>query len=255
MPFNRTVYFDHVRASLFGGSMSQQQVEGQEGILFVWEKYLEPRGWDLRHLAYPLATTLHETASAMWPVEELGKGAGLEYGEVDPETGQAYYGRGFVQLTWRENYAKADVELRKLGLDTTSINSSEWYAENQLEPPTAAATMFVGMHQGWFRSDAEGKQTLDRYFSANADDAYNAREIINGDRSKVPSWSHGVSIGNLIAGYHGHFLDALKASAVNAVPPQPMPEPAHVDIAITSTPGVLVSVTVNGETILAAALA
>jgi hypothetical protein len=31
-----------------------------------------------------------------------------------PVTGQAYYGWGFVQLTWRDNYSRAD---RYLGLD------------------------------------------------------------------------------------------------------------------------------------------
>ena len=68
--------------------------------------------------------------------------------------------------------------------------------------------MFVGMIQGWFRSG----HNLPRYFSDTEDDAYGAREIINGDKHIVPSWSNGVPIGNLIANYHDAFLEAFKAS-------------------------------------------
>jgi hypothetical protein len=190
--------------------MSQDQVDGQEAILSVWEwipvKFPDIE-LDLRWLSYMLATTYHETSQEMQPIEEYGRGDGMEYGEVDPETGQTYYGRGFVQTTWRENYARADEEL-----DLTGADSCEWHAENQLEPVIAAKTMFKGMYEGWFRSDSSGKQTLPRYFSATVDDAYMAREIINGDKTKVPSWSGGVSIGNLIKGYHLDFLAALNAA-------------------------------------------
>ena len=63
-----------------------------------------------------------------------------------------------------------------------------------------------------------GKQTLERYFNETTDNSYGAREIINGDKSKVPSWSNGVCIGNLIKGYHIDFLAALEA-AVDAYRP------------------------------------
>jgi len=69
------------------------------------------------------------------------------------------------------------------------------------------------MEEGWFRSDKSGLQNLDRYFNETCDDSYGAREIINGDKHIVPSWSGGVSIGNLIKGYHINFLAALEAAA------------------------------------------
>src|SRR5262245_30152095 len=69
--FDRKLYFDSVRPSLFAGKMNQQQVDGQNAILSEWED--EQPAEDLRWLAYPLATTLHETASTMWPIEEYGK--------------------------------------------------------------------------------------------------------------------------------------------------------------------------------------
>jgi hypothetical protein len=210
--FSRKVFFDVVRANLFHGGMTQSQVDGMEAILAAWEA--NPRSDNLRHLSYPLATTAHETGFTMQPIEEYGKGSGMEYGKVDPETGQTYYGRGYVQLTWRDNYARADQELGFSG-----DGSCEWQAENALDPETAAEVMFQGMEEGWFRSDSKGKQTLERYFSDTADDSYGAREIINGDKSKVPSWSGGVSIGNLIKGYHIDFLAALEAAAEAYVPP------------------------------------
>jgi putative chitinase len=213
--FDRTVYFNHVRASLFGGKLTQQQVNGQEAILGEWEvQPWSPPMTDLRHLAYPLATTLHETASTMWPIEEYGKGKGQPYGVKDPQTGQIYYGRGLIQLTWRDNYAYAT---KQLGLKGDA--DLEWHAEMALEPQIASDIMFIGMRDGWFRKDNKGKQTLARHFDSDTDDPYNAREIINGDKHIIPSWSSGVSIGKLIAGYHSKFLEALRAAEIAPAPP------------------------------------
>ena len=89
--FDRKIYFDAVRASLFAGRLTQQQVDGQNFILDVWEAQHTDK--DLRWLGYPLATTLHETATTCWPIEEYGKGAGHSYGQPDPVTGKTYYGR------------------------------------------------------------------------------------------------------------------------------------------------------------------
>jgi hypothetical protein len=220
--FDRTKYFDRVRSSLFSGSLSQDQVEGQEAILGEWELQGQVPGppmTDLRYLAYMLATSYHETSKEMQPIEEYSKGAGQPYGKKDPETGQTYYGRGFVQLTWRENYRKATVEL---GLKGDS--DMEWHAEVALDPQIASDVMFIGMREGWFRKSSDGRpQTLYRYFNDSIEDAYGAREIINGDKSTVPSWSNGVSIGNLIKGYYGKFLTALNASYYEQpAPPEPI---------------------------------
>jgi hypothetical protein len=228
MHFDRETYFDSVRASLFGGSMTSGQVSGQEAILLGWE--IEPRSDDLRHLAYCLATTKHETANEMQPIEEYGKGSGQPYGIPDSETGQTYYGRGYVQLTWRDNYARASDEL---GL--TDDADIEWHADGALDPAIAAAVMFEGMTEGWFRSPNK----LALYFSEGVNDPYGAREIINGDKHIIPSWSNGVSIGKLIAGYHQHFLTALQESS--------SAQPAAVtEIVIRMQAGQVISVTVDG---------
>ncbi|MET0653664.1 MAG: hypothetical protein ABWY63_14230 [Hyphomicrobiaceae bacterium] len=206
MIFNREVFFDQVRVQPFGGALNQEQVDGMEMILSVWERFR--RRADLRFLAYELATTAHETSMTMQPIEEYGKGEGMEYGKPHPETGETYYGRGFVQLTWYDNYVRADEEIMQQfpGIET----DLEWHAEQALDPRVAAATMMLGMEQGWFRTKDGQPETLERHFNDTTDDPLGARNIINGDQNKVPSWSGGVSIGNLIKGYHQNFLVALE---------------------------------------------
>jgi hypothetical protein len=231
--FDRETYFDSVRHSLFGGSMTEQQVIGQETILLAWE--INPLSEDLRHLSYALSTTMHETGNTFMPVVEY-QGEKASYGQVDPQTGQAYYGRGYVQLTHRENYVKATAELGLVDGDDL-----EWHADRALDPQIASDVMFYGMDEGWFRPPNK----LSLYFSDVADDAYGAREIINGDKHIVPSWSNGVSIGKLIAGYHQHFLHALTISS------KPQPSLADVfRIELTVPEGINVTVIVNGVPLL-----
>lgn len=235
MKFDRKIYFDSVRASLFAGSLSQEQVDGQNALLEYWER--EALSEDLRHFAYILATTKHETASTMLPITEYGKGAGKDYGVTDLETGQVYYGRGYVQLTWRENYRNAD---KKLGY--TGAQSMEWCADNALIPAVAARVIGRGMWEGWFRDDAEGRQTLRRYFDIDSDDPYGARDIVNGDANKVPSWSGGKSIGTLVAEYHTAFLEALSAARIEDHAPPFIPVPRIVPVKIYIPAGVEVHV-------------
>lgn len=227
--FDRKTFFDAVRKPLFQGSMSQQQVDGLNYKLDQWEAHHNDD--DMRWLAYCLATSKHETASKMWPVEENGKGKGKTYGQVDPQTGFAYYGRGDVQLTWDYNYKGATSRLSLTGDDDLY-----WHADKALDPKISADVMFQGMMEGWFRPP----NSLDDYFSDTRDDPYNARDIINGDKKTVPSWSNGVSIGNLIAGYFEDFLSALEASVQDAPEPQPSPTPEPTVISLNVPVGTIV---------------
>jgi hypothetical protein len=235
--FDRDVYFDEVRQKPFGGKLSQDQVNGQNFLLDAWER--TPLSDDLRHLAYALATTMHETASTMMPIEEYGKGSGKEYGKTDTETKQAYYGRGYCQLTWRDNYCKATQKLELEGDDDL-----EWHAAKALDPMIAADILYLGMTEGWFRTKDGKPETLARHFNETTDDPVGARNIINGDQNAVPSWSGGKSIGKLIAGYHADFLAALYASVIEVPLPEPGPEaePLVVTLRITVPPGVTVKV-------------
>lgn len=181
MAFDKEVYFDHVRESLFNGSMSQGQVVGQNFILREWRKRYEVEG-DHRKLAYMLATTFHETGRTMMPI--------MEYGSQSYLTSKPYYpyiGRGFVQLTWAENYEKAGVIVEEDLLE---------FPDLAMQPDLAAIIMFDGMFVGWFT----GKK-LDDYFSETMNDPYNARRIING-----------TDCAEEIAEHYVDFLDAITAA-------------------------------------------
>jgi putative chitinase len=206
--FNRQIFFDMVREAPFSGDLDQSQVDGMEAILDIWEAFAPEA--DRRWLGYCFSTTKHETASTIQPIQEYGKGQGQSYGQPDPETGEIYYGRGYVQLTWRDNYARADAELHLGSKQDLPTTSCEWLAENALKPNIAAAIMFYGMYEGWFRSNNK----LADYFHGSHDDPYNARDIINGDKHIIPDWSDGMSIGNIIAGYYMDFTAALNAAVL-----------------------------------------
>jgi hypothetical protein len=145
-----------------------------------------------------LATVYHETATVFWPIREYGLGKGHEYGEPD-ENGNVFYGRGFVQLTWKDNYDKASAAL---GL----INERDlvMHPDVALDSLIAARVLFRGCAEGWFTGSKLGD-----WFNETTDDPLNARRIINGnDRDE------------LIAGYHDTFLEALETAyyEVNARP-------------------------------------
>jgi putative chitinase len=180
---NREFFYNYVRVSLFNGKLKQSQVNGLETILNEWEANYAQK--DDRWLAYMLATTHHETDRTIKPIEEYGKGKKKAYGQFlkmtrnkagkripYSNTTELFYGRGFVQLTWYENYAKAS---KKLNQDFLHDASKVMLPEN------ATKIMFIGMMEGWFTT-----KKLSDYFNATKTDWYNARRIINGiDKAKL----------------------------------------------------------------------
>ena len=60
--------FDVIRP-LFGGKLTQQQVDGTNQLLSMWGRYGDG---DNRKLAYLLATAAWETAYTMRPIHERG---------------------------------------------------------------------------------------------------------------------------------------------------------------------------------------
>ena len=180
-------YFDSVRDSLFGGSMTQQQVDGQCVIVGLWNYQATGTPMtDIRWLAYMLATVYHECATRMWPVTEYGTQEYLESREYWP-----FVGRGFVQLTWQENYDRASAILGLI--DDRDLVA---HPDLALDSLIAARVMFRGMAEGWFTS-----AKLGNYFNEEDDNPIEARAIINSDVSKN---------GPMIADYHYLFLDALQ---------------------------------------------
>ncbi len=187
--FDREIFFDNVRNKLFDGALDQQQVDGCGVILGLWEgQYTGTPMTDIRWLAYILATVFHECATTMWPITEYGSQSYLQGKEYYP-----YIGRGFVMITWEENYRNASQQL-----SLTGSRDLVEHPELALDSLISARILFRGMAEGWFT----GKK-LGQYFNGSKDDPVNARQIVNGNDDDV-----------LIAGYHADFLAALEKAEV-----------------------------------------
>lgn len=194
---NRSIFFSEIRSPLFAGRITQNQVEGINFKLTAWDKsgYI-----DIRWLAYMLATSYHETARTMQPIEEYGKGRDRPYGQkirhdrkryTHPD--KLYYGRGDVQLTWYENY---EIMGKLLGIPLLE------QPELALVPEISAKIMIEGMTNGISsRGDFTGV-SLETYFNSTKDDPVNARKIING-----------LDKAHLIETYHNKFLSAIKKAS------------------------------------------
>jgi hypothetical protein len=146
------------------------------GLQSILENMAEdPDITDVRWGAYMLATVKRECANQWQPLEEFGKGKGRPYGvpvkvtDADGTTyTNTYYGRGYVQLTWKANYANMG---SKLGLGNLLV----LHPEHALEPTTAYKIMSYGMRHGSFT----GKKLQD-FIHDNVADYVNSRRIING---------------------------------------------------------------------------
>ena len=171
-----SAFFAAVRP-LFGGALSQKQVDGMNLILDAWDRFGDG---NVKHLAYILATVKWETANTMQPIREFGRGKGHAYDKPD-ETGKAPYGRGLVQLTHRANYVKADMELGLRGRLAENYDLA-------LDPEISARILIAGMLEGWFTT-----KKLSDY-----DNFKDMRRVVNGtDKAQM------------IADYADTFLEAL----------------------------------------------
>ncbi|MUZ65346.1 glycoside hydrolase family 19 protein [Agrobacterium vitis] len=179
---DRAKFFAAVRTSLFGGALTQNQVNGITAILDAWQASTMT---DLRWLAYMLATAFHETAQTMQPVREtraatddqaiamldrsFAKGTmpwvKSPYWRIGSD-GKSWLGRGYVQLTHKGNYIKLG---GAIGVD---LVANPLLA---MREDIALKVMFVGMGEGLFTG-----VKLGHFFVGAKADWLNARRIING---------------------------------------------------------------------------
>lgn len=170
---NPSAFFELVRQSgILGNPLKPDQRRGLEAVLNA----AEAASWPLAFTAYALATACHETAYTMQPVREafwLSEEWRRKHLRYYP-----FYGRGYVQLTWKTNYEKADRELKLNGRLNDKLDLA-------LDPDIAAKIMVKGMEEGWFAGDKTGKRhKLARYLPAKGPAKVaqftSARRIING---------------------------------------------------------------------------
>ena len=176
MKFNHTTFFNGYRNVY--GPLKQGQVSGLDNLLSYIEQ--DNNVTDLRWAAYMLATIKHECADTFQPITERGQKSyfnkyepgtpiGKNLGNEVKGDGYLYRGRGYVQITGRENYRKMSDALGLNGDDDLIL-----HPDNALHPDVAYRIMSYGMRRGSFT----GKKLAD-YISGSNADYTNARRIIN----------------------------------------------------------------------------
>lgn len=197
-------FLNAVRSSLYGGTLTQAQIDGMNAVEEAWNKYGDG---DQRKLAYILATAFHETMRfrylrELWgpTVQQQGYEGRADLGNTVKGDGKRFLGRGMVMITGRRNYADWS---KRLGID---LLTKPTLAE---DPEIAARILVEGMMLGTFTG-----KSLSAFINGNAFDFRNARRVVNGlDRADD------------IAGYAMKFAAAL-AAAPQSPPREPAPQPS-----------------------------
>ena len=164
------------------GTLNDSRKQGLAFLLLALEADTSVKY--VRWAAYMLATVKHECGGEWQPIREYSRGKGYKYGKVDPVTKQIYYGRGYVQLTWKYNYesmgkvCKADL-----------VNQPDLV----LNHATAYRIMSHGMRNGSFTGAA-----LSKFIHEKKCDYINARKIINGLDCAVKIAEYAVTIERML---------------------------------------------------------
>lgn len=188
---NMKAMLNHIDAHVFNGEMTERQKKGVNVFIDLWiNRCGEGDFIPTAYLAYTLATVYHETAWTMEPLSEYGKGKDYPYGVVNPETGFAYYGRGYVQTTWDYNYKTLSTMVRHPDGSFADLYHNP---ELLLECDYSSQATLFGMRDGIYT----GKRLTD-YLDRELPDFVGARRVINGTDKA-----------DLIAGYAQVFWDAV----------------------------------------------
>ncbi|QND43206.1 hypothetical protein HB770_04025 [Rhizobium leguminosarum bv. viciae] len=198
---NRATFFSSVRSTVICSKLSETQVSG---IVALLDACLLQNISDLRQIAYVLATPCIETGMSFEPITEnlnytadgllrtfpkyfspadakiyarqavrianRAYGSRMGNGNEASSDGHRYRGRGYVQITGKDNYTKFG---RLLGIDLVGN------PDLALEQGVAATIATIGMRDGIFTG-----RRLGDYFGKTTD-WVNARRIINGvDRAE-----------------------------------------------------------------------
>src|SRR5262249_54441223 len=182
------------------GALDDSQASGMDTLLGFLEQDQDVS--DVRWAAYMLATVKEECANTWQPIEEIGKGQGLPYGNPVTVTDgngntyvNTYYGRGYPQLTGEDNYQKMSENLN-LG------DQLLYHPEQALDPTISYNVMSFGMRKGSFTGVGLGD-----FINDSETDYVNARQIING-----------LDMADMIAGYATTLESLLRQSSAGEGP-------------------------------------
>lgn len=202
---NRAQFYAALRSrgnSLFGTSLAQGQVDGIDALLDACQRH---HITDAHHVANILAQVYRETGGKMAPVRETFAAsdqqainrleAAWKAGKLPwvttPYWRGGWFGRGQIQLTWKENYDKIG---RAIGRDLIG------HPELALTPSISADIAVVGMSRGLFT----GKKLADYSFPSALEKPpdQNPRRIVNGQDGTDAK----------VAGYHRAFFAAIQGA-------------------------------------------
>lgn len=160
---NRKTFFNLYRDLLDKNKkLSQQEVDALDLFLDMFE--MEKDYFTIPQWAYVFATVFHETAFTFEPVKEA-----FHLSETWRKNNLRYYpwyGRGYVQTTWEENYRKDE---ERMGIPFTQN------PDLALVPKNAFCSMIYNMKHGVYT----GKR-LDYYINNERKSYLYARYVING---------------------------------------------------------------------------
>ncbi|HMW39286.1 MAG: hypothetical protein K1X68_13600 [Saprospiraceae bacterium] len=159
------IFIDALKRSF---QLSNTQLINASLIIMKFQKYGDE---DLRKLNYILATAYHE--SKFYPISELRASPGTDtYKRQSAYWDSGFYGRGFVQLTFEDNYRKF---AKILGLDLVAN------PDLALEANVSAFILVYGMMNGVFTG-----RKLSDYIQYQKVDYVGARKVVNGqDRADL----------------------------------------------------------------------
>lgn len=202
---NMSLLYNSLRGStLFKGTLEQSQVDTINAITTLWGGFSNDAS--MAQLAYVLGTIYRECGHNMAPVREgfaMSDAVAIadvtamynrgiiqhNYALPDPATHKSYFGRGYVQITWADNYKRIG---HLIGADL--YNNPDL----ALDPAIAGKIAVFGMQGGWFTG-----HKLQEYINSSATDLFNARRVING-----------TDHASEVAGYANAFLTSIKQAAI-----------------------------------------
>lgn len=160
---NRVEFFKQYKSNLDPNKkLDQKEVDAIDSFInFVDANF---KRLTIPQWSYVFATTFHETNATFLPIKEAywlsedWRRKNLSY--------FPFYGRGFVQITWKENYAKFSKQLNEDFVKNPDLVMVPKYA-------------FKILIDGFVNGDFTGKKISD-YINKQTKDYKGARRCING---------------------------------------------------------------------------
>ncbi len=172
-------------------SADKQKVSEQ----WVYDKAVEYGVTDKRQIAYILSTIKWECSFKNQKEIKTEKTKDKEYWRVDWNTWKAYYGRWFIQLTWKNNYQKYTQIIKDMWKDFKDndgniIKSSDIDLVNNPDIilNSNELAIFIAIH--WMKNGNFTWKKLDDFINGTKTDFYKARSIVNWMSSKPQEYAN-----------------------------------------------------------------